>query len=164
MHHRTHDGRAYRLLTVIDEAARIALTIKVARRLNCEDVLSCLAELFLGHGPPEHIRSDTGGEFTAKAVRQWLARLGVKTLTIEPGSPWENGCNESFNGKLKDELLNGEIFCTLKEAQILIERWRIDHNTTRLHSSLGYRPPAPQTTLPATQSVPVVHYPPTQAQ
>ncbi len=105
-----------------------------------------------------------GAEFTAKAVRQWLARLGVKTLSIEPGSPWENGYNESFNGKLRDELLNGEIFYTLKEAQILIERWRVHYNTTRPHSSLGYRPPAPQAILPATNPVPVVHYPPLQAQ
>jgi transposase InsO family protein len=103
-----------------------------------------LTTLFLEHGPADHIRSDNGPEFTAHAVRDWLARVGVKTLFIEPGSPWKNGSNESFNGKLGDELLNGEIFYTLKEAQILIERWRQHYNTARPHSSLGYRPPAPE--------------------
>ena len=98
--------------------------------------------------PPDHIRSDNGSEFTANAVRTWLGRIGVKTLFIEPGSPWENGFNESFNGKLRDELLNGEIFYTLKEAQVLIERWRHHYNTIRPHSSLGYRPPAPRTWQP----------------
>jgi len=96
-------------------------------------------------GVPEHIRSDNGAEFTAKAVRSWLSKVNVKTLYIEPGSPWENGYIESFNGKLRDELLNGEIFMTLREAKVLIERWRVHYNTKRPHSSLGYRPPAPQT-------------------
>ena len=145
---RTHDGRAFRMLTVIDEFTRRCLAIKVDRKLKSEDVLECLAELFVQHGPPDHIRSDNGAEFTAKAVRAWLARLGVKTLYIEPGSPWENGYNESFNGKLRDELLNGEIFYTLKEAIVLIERWRHHYNTVRPHSSLGYVPPAPETILP----------------
>ena len=107
-----------------------------------------MSELFLRHGPPEHIRSENGPEFTAHAVREWLAHLGVKTLFIEPGSPWENGYNESFNGKLRDELLNGEIFYTLKEAQILMEAWRQEYNGIRPHSSLGYRPPAPETAAP----------------
>jgi putative transposase len=118
---------------------RLSLTINV--RL-------CLTELFTIHGPPEHIRSDNGSEFTAKAVRRWLGRIGVQTLYIEPGSPWENGYNESFNSKLRDELLNGEIFTTLREAQVLIERWRRHYNTVRPHSSLGYCPPAPETILP----------------
>ncbi|WP_205944931.1 integrase core domain-containing protein [Pelagibius litoralis] len=104
-----------------------------------------LALLFVRHGPPDHIRSDNGSEFTAKAVRDWLSRIGVKTLYIEPGSPWENGYNESFNGKLRDELLNGEIFYTIKEAKVLIEHWRKHYNTVRPHSALGYRPPAPDT-------------------
>jgi putative transposase len=107
-----------------------------------------LTDLFTEHGPPDRIRSDNGREFTANAVRDWLARIGVKTLFIEPGSPWENGYNESFNGKLRDELLNAEIFYTLKEAKVLIERWRTYYNTIRPHSSLGYRPPAPETVLP----------------
>jgi transposase InsO family protein len=142
---RTHDGRAYRMLTVIDEYTHECLTIKVKRRLNSKDVLDCLNQLFLVHGVPEHIRSDNGAEFTAKAVREWLSAAKVNTLFIEPGSPWENGYNESFNGKLRDELLNGEIFYTLKEAKVVIESWRIHYNTVRPHSSLNYRPPAPQT-------------------
>ena len=126
---RTHDGRAFRMLTVIDEFTRQCLAIPVERKLNSESVLDCVAELFVKHGPPDHIRSDNGAEFTAHVVREWLGRIGVKTLYIEPGSPWENGYNESFNGKLRDELLNGEIFYSLREAQVLIERWR--HTTTR---------------------------------
>jgi len=145
---RTHDGRTIRTLTVIDEYTRQCLAIEVARRLRHDDVLHVLAGLFARHGPPDHIRSDNGSEFTAIAVREWLPRLGVKTLFIEPGSPWENGYNESFNGKLRDELLNGEIFYTLQEAKVLIERWRQHYNTVRPHSSLGYRPPAPVTILP----------------
>jgi len=145
---RTHDGRAFRMLTIIDEYTRECLAIDVARHLRSDDVLYCLAELFVDRGPPAHIRSDNGSEFTAKAVREWLARVGVKTLYIAPGSPWENGYNESFNGKLGDELLDGEIFYSLKEAQVLIERWRHHYNTVRPHSALGYRPPAPQTIVP----------------
>ncbi len=141
---RTHDGRAFRMLTVIDEYTRECLAIRTERRQNQETVLETLSDLFLLHGPPEHLRSDNGAEFTATAVREWLERLEVKTLFIEPGSPWENGYNESFNGKLRDELLNGEIFFTLKEAQVLVERWRVHYNTIRPHSSLDYRPPAPQ--------------------
>jgi len=146
---RTHDGRVFRMLTVIDEYSRECLAIEVARRLRSDDVQQVLAGLFVRHGPPDHIRSDNGAEFTAKAVRTWLQRVDVKTLYIEPGSPWENGYNESFNGKLRDELLNGEIFYSLKEAQVLIERWRRHYNTVRPHSALGYTPPAPQTISPA---------------
>jgi transposase InsO family protein len=145
---RTHDGRAFRMLTVIDEYTRECLAIRTERRQNQETVLETLSDLFLLHGPPEHLRSDNGAEFTATAVREWLERLEVQTLFIEPGSPWENGYNESFNGKLRDELLNGEIFFTLREAQVLVERWRVHYNTVRPHSSLSYRPPAPQTLLP----------------
>lgn len=145
----TRDGRRIRMLTVIDEYTRECLAIETARRLRHNDVLAVLADLFVKHGPPDHIRSDNGPEFIAKALRQWLKRVAVKTLYIQPGSPWENGYNESFNGKLRDELLNGEIFYTLKEAQIIIEQWRRHYNTVRPHSSLGYRPPAPETWLPA---------------
>ena len=120
----------------------------MARRLRSEDVLAALAELFVTRGPPAHIRSDNGPEFIANAVQQWLAKIGVKTLYITPGSPWENGYCESFNGSMRDELLNGEIFYTLAEAQILIEAWRWHYNTVRPHSSLGYRPPAPETATP----------------
>jgi transposase InsO family protein len=140
----THDGRKLRLLTVIDEYTRECLAIRVQRRMTSHDVLYTLSELFLEYGIPEHIRSDNGPEFVAKAVRQWLSNLGVRTLFIEPGSPWENGYVESFNGKLRDELLNGELFYTLKEAQILVEHWRREHNHLRPHSSLGGRPPAPE--------------------
>jgi transposase InsO family protein len=141
---RTHDGRPIKILTVIDEYTRECLAIVVARSIKSDDVLHCLTELFVERGAPEHIRSDNGPEFTAKAVREWLGRIGVKTLYIEPGSPWENGYNESFNGKLRDELLNGEIFYTLREAQVMVERWRQIYNTFRPHSSLNYRPPAPE--------------------
>jgi transposase InsO family protein len=144
---RTDDGKAFRMLTVIDEFTRQCLAIHVGRKLNSESVLECIADLFVTHGPPDHIRSDNGAEFTALAVRDWLGRIGVKTLFIEPGSPWENGYNESFNGKLRDELLNTEIFYTLKEARVLIERWRQHYNTIRPHSSLGYKPPAPEAIL-----------------
>jgi transposase InsO family protein len=146
---RTHDGRKLRLLTVIDEYSRECLAIRTARRFHAQDVLEAMADLFEQHGPPAHIRSDNGPEFVATALREWLARLSVRTLFIEPGSPWENGYNESFNGKLRDELLNGEIFYSLGEAQIVIEQWRRQYNTIRPHSALGYRPPAPQAVLPA---------------
>jgi transposase InsO family protein len=151
---RTHEGRAFRMLTVIDEYSRECLAIEVARRLRSDDVLQVLAELFVRHGAPDYIRSDNGSEFTAKAVRDWLRRVEVKTLYIAPGSPWENGYNESFNGKLRDELLNGEIFYSLKEAQVLIERWRRHYNSIRPHSALGYRPPAPEALLPHTDDLP----------
>ena len=153
VHERTHDGRTMRMLTVIDEFTRECLAIHVARSLKHDDVLACLTDLFTRHGPPDYIRSDNGSEFTAIAVREWLPRLGVKTLYIEPGSPWENGYNESFNGKLRDELLNGEIFYTLQEARVVIERWRQHYNTVRPHSSLGYRPPAPAAILPPPGSL-----------
>ena len=132
------------MLNVIDEFTRECLAIEVDRRLNSSNVLDVLSQLFVKNGAPEHIRSDNGSEFIAKRVRTWLGKQQVKTLYIEPGSPWENGYIESFNGKLRDELLEREIFDTLFEAQVLIERWRIDYNTIRPHSSLGYRPPAPE--------------------
>ncbi|PZP09962.1 MAG: IS3 family transposase, partial [Sphingomonas hengshuiensis] len=140
---RTHDGRKYRILSIIDEAGRECLALPVARKLKSDDVLAALVELFVTRGPPAHIRSDNGPEFIATAVQQWLAQIGVKTLYITPGSPWENGYCESFNGTLRDELLNGEIFYSLAEARILIEAWRRHYNTVRPHSSLGDRPPAP---------------------
>ena len=145
---RTHDGRSFRMLTVIDEYTRECLAIDVARSLKSADVLERLAWLMAMRGVPGHVRSDNGAEFTAKAVRAWLGKVGVKTLYIEPGSPWENGYIESFNGKLRDELLNGEVFTTLLEAKVLIERWREHYNTARPHSSLGYRPPAPEAIPP----------------
>ena len=145
----TQDGRKVRLMTLIDEFTRECLAIRVARRINSLGVLETMADAMLARGIPEHIRSDNGPEMTAKIVRSWLANVGAKTLYIEPGSPWENGYCESFNRKPRDELLNGEIFCSLKEAKVLIEQWRHHYNTVRPHSSLGYRPPAPQTFMPA---------------
>jgi transposase InsO family protein len=146
---RTHDGRPFRILNVIDEYTRECLAVRVARQLDHEEVQECLAELFSARGVPVHLRADNGSEFIAKELRNWLGRLQVKPLFIEPGSPWENGYIESFNGKMRDELLNREIFYTLPEAQILIERWRKEYNHIRPHSSLGYHPPAPQAWLPA---------------
>jgi len=145
---RTEEGRPLRILTLIDEYTRECLVLKVARRLRSQDILEQLGYLFIYRGLPGLIRSDNGPEFTAKAVRNWLERLGVQTLFIEPGSPWENGYNESFNGKLRDELLNGEIFTTLLEAKVLIENWRKKYNQFRPHSSLNYQPPAPETNIP----------------
>lgn len=144
---KSHDGRTLKMLTVIDEFTRECLAIKVERKLGANEVLATLAELFLQRGPPEHIRSDNGPEFCSTAVRNWLKQLQVKTLFIEPGSPWENGYVESFNGKLRDELLNTEIFYTLQEAQVLIENWRQHYNHLRPHSSLRYLPPAPEAIL-----------------
>jgi len=149
-------------MTLIDEFTRECLAIRVARRINSLGVLETMADVMLVRGIPEHIRSDNGPEMTAKIVRQWLANVGAKTLYIEPGSPWgetvkqsirwidcrSNGYCESFNGKLRDELLNGEIFYSLREAQVLIEQWRRHYNTIRPHSALRYRPPAPQTFAP----------------
>ncbi|MEO6965395.1 MAG: IS3 family transposase [Acidobacteriaceae bacterium] len=142
---RTHDGRSVRMLNLIDESTRECLAIRVARRLRSHDVIDTLADAMVSHGIPEHVRSDNGPEFVARDLRKWLANAGSKTLYIEPGSPWENGYCESFNSKLRDEFLNGEIFYSLKEAQVLAEKWRVHYNTVRPHSSLGYRPPAPET-------------------
>ena len=144
---RTANGRAFKILNIIDEYTRECLATKVARKIKADDVLDQLFNLFVFRGIPEHIRSDNGPEFTARAVRKWLNRLGVKTLFIEPGSPWENGYIESFNGKMRDELLDREIFTTLEEAKILISQWRREYNTFRPHSSKNYRPPAPEAKL-----------------
>jgi transposase InsO family protein len=119
----------------------------VARHIRADDVLHCLTELFVAHGVPAHLRADNGPEFTNRTVRRWLSRVGARPLFIEPGSPWENGYVESFNGKLRDELLDRELFYTLWEAQVLIEHWRRTYNRVRPHSSLGYRPPAPEATM-----------------
>lgn len=141
---RTHDGRKLRLMTLIDEFTRECLAIRVARRINSLGVIETMADTMIVRGIPEHIRSDNGPEMTAKIVRKWLTDVGSKTLYIKPGSPWENGYCESFNGKLRDECLNQEIFYNLREAQIVIEQWRQHYNTKRPHSALGYRPPAPK--------------------
>jgi transposase InsO family protein len=147
---RTQDGRPLKMLAVIDEYTRECLAIEIERSLKSVHVLECLGDLFVERGTPAYIRSDNGPEFTAKQVRDWLERLEVQTLFIEPGSPWENGYVESFIGKLRDELLNGEIFYTLEEAKYLVEQWRKEYNGVRPHSALGYRPPAPETFQPVT--------------
>ena len=147
VHHRTDDGRTFRTLNVLDEFTRESLAIRVRRKLSSADVVDVLTDLFILCGIPTYIRSDNGPEFVAEAVRRWIAAVGARTAFIEPGSPWENGYIESFNARLRDELLNGEIFYTLKEAQVLIEAWRLHYNAIRPHSSLGYRPPAPETII-----------------
>lgn len=149
---RLHNGKRIRMLTVIDEYTRKCLAIRVGSSLKSDDVLDTLSTLFIAEGVPDYIRSDNGSEFTAKSLREWIGSLGVKTAYIEPGSPWENGYNESFNGKLRDELLNGEIFYSLKEAKVLIEQWRRHYNEVRPHSSLGYRPPAPKAIVPSNKT------------
>ena len=146
---RTHDGRKYRMLNIIDEFTHECLAIRIDRRLKAIDVIDLLSDLFILRGVPEHIRSDNGPEFVAKAVQGWIGAVGAKTAYIAPGSPWENGFIESFNARLRDELLDGEIFYTLAEAKIIVESWRRHFNTVRPHGSLGYKPPAPEVFVPA---------------
>jgi putative transposase len=161
---RTHDGKKIRMLNVIDEYTRECLAIRVARKLKGTDVIDVLSDLFILRGVPGHVRSDNGPEFIAKNVQAWITDVGANTAYIAPGSPWENGYVESFNSKIRDELLNGEIFYTLKEAKIVIESWRKHYNTIRPHSSLGYQPPAPEVVLwPAAQARPAPPATPTVA-
>jgi putative transposase len=157
---RTHDGRKFRMLNVVDEFTRECLAIRVSRKLKAADVIDVLSDLFILRGVPAHIRSDNGPEFVAQCVQRWIAAVGAKTAYIEPGSPWENGYVESFNARLRDELLNGEIFYSLREAQVVIESWKRHYNTVRPHGSLGYRPPAPEVMLPAFAAWPAVLRPP----
>ena len=151
---RTHDGRKFRMLNIVDEFTHECLAIRLNRKLKAIDVVDVLSDLFILRGIPGHIRSDNGPEFVAKAVRDWIAAVGAKAAYIEPGSPWENGYIESFNARLRDELLNGEIFYTLREAQIVIESWRRHYNAVRPHASLGYKPPAPEVFVPALAAWP----------
>jgi len=132
----THDGRKYRMLNVIDEFTHECLAIRINRKLKAIDVIDVLSDLFILRGVPSHIRSDNGPEFVAKAVQDWIAAVGANTAYIAPGSPWKNGFIESINARLRDELLNGEIFYTLREAQIIIESWRRHYNDIRTHRSL----------------------------
>ncbi len=141
---KTYNGKKFRILNIIDEYSRECLLSFASRRITSIEVVEFLAELFCNRGLPEYIRSDNGSEFTAKKVREFISNLGTLPAFIEPGSPWENGYIESFNGKMRDELLNGEIFDTMAEAKVLIERWRAYYNTIRPHSSLDYMPPAPE--------------------
>ena len=146
---RTHDGRKYRMLNIVDEFTHECIAIRIDRRLKSVDVIDVLSDLFILRGVPKHIRSDNGPEFVAKAVQEWIAAVGAKTAYITPGSPWENGFIESFNARLRDELLDGEIFYSLAEARIIIESWRRHYNTIRPHGSLDYKPPAPEVFVPA---------------
>ena len=145
---RTHEGRKYRMLNIVDEFTHECLAIRIARKLKSTDVIDALSDLFILRGVPGHVRSDNGPEFVAKAVQEWIATVGAKTAYIAPGSPWENGFIESFNARLRDELLDGELFYSLKEARIVIESWRRHYNTVRPHESLGYKPPAPEVFVP----------------
>ena len=144
VHHHTDEGKAFRTLNILNEHSRECLAIRVKRKLNSTELIDAVTDLFIWRCVPAYIRSDNGPEFIAQAVRDWIAAVGAKTAYIEPGAPWENGYYESFNARLRDELLNGEIFYSLKEAQILIEKLRKHYNTKRPHSALGYRPPAPE--------------------
>lgn len=141
---KTHDGKKFRILNIMDEYSRECLLSFVSRRITSSEVVEFLAELFCNKGLPEYMRSDNGSEFTARKVRKFISNLGTTPAFIEPGSPWENGYIESFNGKMRDELLNCEIFDTMQEASVLIEMWRAYYNTVRPHSSLYYRSPAPE--------------------
>ena len=145
---RTHDGRKIRMLNIVDEFTRECLAIRVARKMRAVDVIDVLSDLFILRGVPGHIRSDNGPEFIAQALQEWIGAVGAKTAYIAPGSPWENGYVESFNARLRDELLDGEIFYSLREAQVIIESWRNHYNTVRPHGSIGYKPPAPEVHQP----------------
>lgn len=123
------------------------IAIRIERKLKAVDVIDVLSDLFITRGVPEHVRSDNGPEFIATAVQEWIAAVGAKTAYIAPGSPWENGFAESFNARLRDELINGEIFYSLAEARVIIEAWRRHFNAVRPHASLGYRTPAPEVFL-----------------
>ena len=151
---RTHEGGKIRMLNIIDEFTHECLAIRVSRRLKSIDVIDALADLFMLRGVPRHIRSDNGPEFMAKAVQDWIAAVGASTAYIARGSPWENGFIESFNARLRDELLDGEIFYSLREAQIVIESWRRHYNGVRPHASIGYQAPAPEVFVPALTAWP----------
>ena len=151
MHHRTDDGRAFRTLNILDDHSRECLAIRVKRKQNSTEVIDALTDLFILRGVRGYIRSDNDPEYIAEAVKGWVKAVGAKTAYIEPGSPWENEYCESFNGRMWDELLNGEIFYSLHESQIIIERWRNYYNTKQPHSALGYRPPAPEAIIPMDQ-------------
>ena len=156
IHDQTDDGGRLKWLPIVEEYSREVLSLEVARSITAKDVVENLELLVGQRGVPEYIRSDNGPEFVAETVRNWIKAVGAKTAYIKPGSPWENGYCESFNARFRDELLNGEVFYTLKEAQIIIEKWRKHYNTKRPHSALGYRPPAPETIVPMDQE-PVMH-------
>ena len=145
VHDKLSNGRAYKMLTVLDEYTRRGLCVAVRFTMGSEDVLEALYPLLLKHGRPEYIRSDNGPEFIAAAFQEWLTRVGIKPIRIYPGSPWENGYNERFNGTLRNEVLNAEWFATTEQAQIVINQWLRQYNHIRPHQALGMRPPGPET-------------------
>ena len=145
---RTHDGRPIKILNIIDEYTKECLVSHAARKIRSREIIFILADLFLERGCPKHIRSDNVPEFIAKKLLSWFKTLEIAPLFIEPGSPWENGYCESFNGKMRYEFLNGELFYSLKEARVMIDKWKKQYNTIRPHMSLGNRPPCPETTAP----------------
>ena len=147
VHDKLSNGRSYKMLTVLDEYTRQALAVTVRTGMRSEDVLEVLYGLFLRHGKPEFVRSDNGPEFASQATRSWLEKVGVNPIRIYPGSPWENGYNERFNGTLRHEVLNAEWFTTTKQAQAVINCWLRQYNQTRPHQALNMRPPAPETLL-----------------
>lgn len=147
VHDKLDNGRGYKMLTVLDEYTRQALAVTVRTRMRADDVLEALYPLLLRHGTPEYIRSDNGPEFIAQAMQDWLARVGIKPIRIYPGSPWENGYNERFNGTLRREVLNAEWFTTTKQAQIVINQWLRQYNHIRPHQALNMRPPVPETLI-----------------
>jgi transposase InsO family protein len=146
---RAHDGRRFRLPNAIDGFTHECLAIRAGRELKAADVIDALSDLFILRGVPARIRPDNGPEFVSKAAQKWTAAVGARTACIAPGSPWETGCVESFNARLRDELLNGEVFHSLREAQVVIESWRRHYNGVRPHASLGFKPPAPEVFVPA---------------
>jgi len=145
VHDKLSNGQLYKMLTVLDEYTREALCVAVAPRMGNQEVLEALYQLFLRHGKPEFIRSDNGPEFVAENFQAWLTKVGIKPIRIYPGSPWENGYNERFNGTLRREVLNSEWFTTIKQAQIVIKTWLKQYNHIRPHQALGMRPPVPET-------------------
>jgi transposase InsO family protein len=145
VHDKLSNGQPYKMLTVLDEYTRQALSVTVKRKMGSSDVLEALYPLLLRHGKPEYIRSDNGPEFIAEALQSWLKRVGIKPIQIYPGSPWENGYNERFNGTLRREVLNAEWFTTTDQAQIVINQWLQQYNHIRPHQALDMRPPVPET-------------------
>ncbi len=151
VHDKLSNGRRYKMLTVLDEFTRQALCVTVSFKMGSAEVLETLYPLFLKHGKPEYLRSDNGPEFIAAALQKWLARVGIKPIQIAPGSPWENGYNERFNGTLRKEVLNAEWFSTTRQAQIVINHWLRQYNHIRPHQALNQRPPAPETLVEKSQ-------------
>lgn len=145
VHAKLSNGQSYKMLTVLDEYTRQAMCVAVKARMGSADVLEAIYPLLLKHGKPEYIRSDNGSEFIAKALQEWLTRVGIKPIQIYPGSPWENGYNERFNGTLRNEALNAEWFSTIKQAEIVINLWLKQYNHIRPHQALKMKPPVPET-------------------